>query len=146
MGGGGKIFVRNFINRTSTSKIPKNSNSEANITCFNNACCFQAVDNGRKTKHKKGFAERSCGLYPYCDLVFKDDTDIGFAVILEPENHPKFGSNAWICWHHLDANLSGVKVQMQTSKRKKRKCTEIESKAETKNKCIKKPKQAEPKK
>ena len=121
---------------------------EFNLTVLNDACCFHAVGTGRKTNHKKGFADRNCGLYPYCDVMFNEDAEIGFATILEPENHPRYGGNAWVCWHHVDANLAGVKVQTQTSKRKHRKCSlEVgKVKSEEPRKSLKKSKSNEAKK
>ena len=87
------------------------------VCSLNNQVQFISTG-GYKGTHKPKFnTPARCMLFPVCDVKWIDGDYFGRVVILESPNHPKDGSEVWVCYHHNAASIAGNKLQVQTRRK-----------------------------
>ena len=87
-------------------------------TTLNNSIIFTAV-NKTKLKHNPSQGSGHCGLSPDCSIKWTENSNFGRVFIFDSINHPSNMTEKWACWHHIQASVSGVKLQIQKFVRKR---------------------------
>ena len=79
------------------------------VTSLNNKLIFCAKTTS-EAFHNGG--KKSCGLEPACCISYEPGAKIGHVQVLQG-HHNKVGGDVWCCYHHVDASVKGVQLQIQ---------------------------------
>ena len=126
----GNSVVQNYIkpkysaaSGISTPSKYISQNFKPVVTTINNSIIFVAVS-GSKGKHNPANGNGFCGLSPECNIKWNENSPIGQVFIFDSIHHPNNLKERWVCWHHVEASMSGTKLQIQNLARKRKPVTE----------------------
>ena len=93
-------------------------NFKPTVVSLNNKIIFISAGSTKLPHDPKKSSNIHCGLSPHCNIEWSHTSFISRVFVFNSLLHPKNNKETWVCSHHNDASMSGVKLQTQNIQRR----------------------------